>query len=297
MRFVCLIVVAVSMVLASGAYAQVGAADAVSLGMGGVVLATPNGPVASTVAPLGFWNSTGEGFSFARETLMVPDDVREAVASGSTDGLPRQIVRVTGGYGRDGLGDGFGLVGGSLLDLPSSTQFSLGMATTGGGPSVYAVSLAKPLCDSDFRAGISLLHNDDRDVTTITPSVAWDTTVGGGRGLRLALQWRDAMNQHDNGLDFGVAWQATSRLLVAADVLDLAGEDDVLVNGGVEYGFGPFGNAAHRWALRVGAMDSGDGHDITAGAGCRISDDWQVDVGWANTEPDSSWLATVGTSF
>jgi len=296
MRFVCLIAVAVSMVLASVAYAQVGA-DAVSLGMGGVVLATPNGPVASIVAPLGFWNSTGEGFGFAREALMAPDGVREAAASGSSDGLPRQIIRVTGGYGSDSGSDEFGLLGGSLLDLSSATQYSLGMASWGGGDNVYGASVAKPLGDSDFRGGISMLHDDGWDATTVTPSIAWDTTTGNGRGLRLALQWRDVTNKVDAGLDFGAAWQATSRLLVAVDVLDLAGEDDVLFNGGVEFGFGPIGNAAHRWALRVGAMDSGDGHDITAGVGCRVADDWQVDVGWANTDPDSSWLATVGTSF
>ena len=95
-------------------------------------------------------------------------------------------------------------------------------------------------------------------------------------------------------LDLGVGWPATDRLLVAVDVTDVFGAwaDGPNLSGGLEFTAG----TNDEWRLRAGALDTGDGHDLTLGAGY-VWNNWRVDAGWEDTDAGSFWTVGAGAHF
>ncbi len=95
-------------------------------------------------------------------------------------------------------------------------------------------------------------------------------------------------------VNFGVAWQATPEWLVAADVTDLTDETDngPFFSAGAEYSCADTG-----WKARAGLLDTGDGHDLTLGAGYDFANQFRVDAAWQSADNDDIWSLGLGFSF
>lgn len=176
--------------------------------------------------------------------------------------------------------------GAGYFDFPNSKVFGAG----------FGISLK----DSPLSFGINAVHFD--------PDSSCDdsqTTIGLGAlyqfakcptPLRVGLLAEDVTNQTDLGpiWDGGVAWQAMPQLLVAADVLDITNETDAgpFYNIGAEYGYGK----CMEWKFRAGLVDTGDGHDVSLGAGYNFGNNWRADAAWVNSD-SSLWSLGAGYTF
>jgi len=114
--------------------------------------------------------------------------------------------------------------------------------------------------------------------------------------IRLGLLIEDVTDQSDNGpyFDLGVAWPVAPQWLVAADITDITDETDdgPYFSGGVEYSFVGTG-----WKARAGFADTGDGHDLTLGAGYAFGNQWRVDAAWQNADEDDIWSVGAGYTW
>jgi hypothetical protein len=92
----------------------------------------------------------------------------------------------------------------------------------------------------------------------------------------------------------GVGWPVTDTLLLAVDVTDITNRTDSgpFVSAGVEFKAGE----ANQWRLRAGLVDTGDGHDLTLGAGY-LWKNWRADFGWEETDPGHLWTVGGGVHF
>jgi hypothetical protein len=115
--------------------------------------------------------------------------------------------------------------------------------------------------------------------------------------IRLGLLVEDLTNETDIGpwFDLGIAGKVTPDLLLAVDCVDVTNETDdgPYFDPGAEYTL----PTAKAWKVRAGLYDSGDGHELTLGAGYSFVNNWRVDFGWQNSDPDATWAVGVSKGF
>jgi len=131
-------------------------------------------------------------------------------------------------------------------------------------------------------------------------------TVNDLTSERKAIRFNDANDNDAVELDevsiedigpffnLGVAWPVTPQWLVAIDVTDITDETDdgPFFSGGVEYSF-----IDSPLKLRAGLADTGDGHDLTLGAGYAFGNQWRVDAAWRNADEDDIWSVGAGYTW
>lgn len=152
--------------------------------------------------------------------------------------------------------------------------------------------------DSAFSWGANAIWNEPDsgdDYTTLNLGFMYLLEQPEKAPLRIGARVRDLTDESEVGplFDVGVYWPATPVVGVAVDVVDITDESEAgpFFNVGAECRLGQ----QREWTIRGGAVDSGDGHDLTLGAGYR-SNNWRLDFGWADTA-DGTWLLDAGIAF
>jgi hypothetical protein len=165
---------------------------------------------------------------------------------------------------------------------------------------VYGVGLGKALWNTHFTLGASFIR---WDIGMGFPSASGNVLTAGamfGRpGDRLKVGVRANNITEDDFIimdgvmtfDAGIAWQINSRLLLAADGIDITEKLDPLVyNVGTEYCVNP------SWTARLGVGDVSNDARWSGGLGFR-KDSWRLDVGYLNAVDETVWNITGGITF
>ncbi|MEN6642061.1 MAG: hypothetical protein ABFE08_06410 [Armatimonadia bacterium] len=279
------VVVLVCVVLTSAAFAQL----STSQFLGGASL-TPRaagmgGAAIGVADDAGAWLQNPAGLAAlnvacpSEDKLWAADAVLSFADAGDVDGwaLTGSAWKPSSAYGFgagllniDDLGD---LVGAGYGAAWKNTPFSWGV-------NVVNVSL----------------DDDSFDDTIFNLGLMYRFAVPEKAPIRFGLLVEDITDQSDLGPFFslGMAWPVTPQWLVAADVTDVTGETDdgPFFSGGVEYSFVGTG-----WKARAGFADTGDGHDLTLGAGYAFGNQWRVDAAWQNADNDDILSIGAGYTF
>jgi len=275
------IAVVVCIVLTTSAYAQFGGFSPRAAAMGGASIGVADDYAAWAQNPAGLGNLKAmplEGNEYGSDVLAAYADFGD-----DSDGWG---LTWSGWNPEEKLGFGAGYF--DAEDLANAWGFGFGAAV---GDTKLSLGINLQSVDFDF-GGLGLLQSPTYCDSETLFNVGAMYQFGGGvkLGVLVADFGQEFANRTYNA---GIAWPINDQLLLAADVLDI-GEDngDVLFNGGLEYKFGSGTN----WAVRVGAMDTADDHNLTLGLGLGTGR-WHVDAAWVDSDPDSMWAAGVGTTF
>lgn len=266
--------------------------DPASLGRGGTVIAPRSDAFTWSHNPAGLgllphWNDSTWGF-------LTPEERERREAAEQAHEFNYQV----GAYWlRDsvGLGDATNTIGLSLSGYNVQHGYGWGVglgrvlddANGGGlgfgqrfGHSNFAWGFDGVLCDPDdydnevyFSGG--LMYSDPH--------------------LRIGLLAGDLGNATEDGPVVSVGGSYImfdGKLLLTADALDVGTQvfDDPLVNFGVEYDVGA---GLHPLRLRAGAVDTGDDHNWTFGAGYNFGT-WEANIGFENA--DGGDVISVGAT-
>jgi len=184
---------------------------------------------------------------------------------------------------------------------PSSNMgFGAGFGDVENLGSAFGAGFGVGFKDTPLSAGLNVMAlNPDGTVvdesTVLNAGALYRLSLGEGKApLRVGLTVLDITDEMGGPVwNAGLAWKATSDLLIAVDFNDLSDEGDqgVLVSGGVEYAFG----SAKAWRARAGAMDNGDETDFTVGLGYQAKQ-WRLDAAYLDTE-DGVWTFGVGVNL
>jgi len=273
MKSAWIVAVLVCVVLTSGVWAQT---TSRSLGMGGTGTGVADDAAAwfQNPAGLGALNvPCQEGKTWANDAVGTFADYGD-VNGWALDWSGWQPAKLMGfGAGFADIEDDVQIIGAGFGMNYKQTPFSWGVNIENVNPDDY-------LLDSNTYFNIGLMYRFPQ------PEKA---------PLRLGLVIADVTDESDNGpfFDLGVAWPATDKLLIAADVDDLTDEVDVSFSAGAEYLFG----MENEWAARLGALDNGDGHDLTLGLGYAFKNNWRVDAAFVDSDPDSTWSVSAGVNW
>ena len=268
MKTKLLIAMAVCVIVASGAWAQMGGASPLSprtLGMSaGLATVDDAGTWAINPASLAtLKNSTpAAGKDYASDVMAI---------FGTGSDIPDQLgLTWSGFYFPDKLGMGAG-----YFDVR-------------GFHHEFGAGLGKRLNDSPLTLGANFEYfngfGTSLSVVNLAANYDWKC------GIRTSLLAEDVFSQMDDApfFDFGAAKQF-GKLLLAADVLDITDQIDTVINGGAEYCLTP------ALKLRAGMFDSGDGHDLSAGLGYQFGT-WRIDGAYQNVD-GNPWYVSLGHTF
>lgn len=289
MKVRLMVAVVVCVVLASSAYAQVGTAwTARAVGMGGAGIAVADDAAAWFQNPAGLAALNvpcPEGAEYGSDAMFsigsVEDD--ESWSLTWSGWKPADSFGAGAGYfdpafGGHAFGVGFGA---GFKNMPLS--FGLNVTSVQTDHPVY-----NPYPDQIMDGG---------DYTTLNAGAMY-RFGSDASPFKVGVVANDLTNElYDTAIfNAGASWMPVSRLLVAVDVLDVTDETegDMLVNGGVEYGF----SAGEGRTIfgRAGLADNGEDHDVTVGIGY-AKGPWHLDFAWADTEPDSVWSFGFGVNL
>jgi hypothetical protein len=180
---------------------------------------------------------------------------------------------------------GFG-VGAGYFNMPSSKLYGAGVG--------FAAT------DSPLSFGLNAVRYDP---TTGHAYTLWDAGALYQMARHQAAPVRFGALAADIGdetgvgpwYDLAVAWPVAPRLLVAVDATDVTdrSKHGPYYSAGAELSLGN----ANEWKARAGVMDTGNGHDLTLGAGYSFAKNWRVDGAWVNSDPDKTWSVGVGVGF
>lgn len=271
MKSTWVVAVLVCVVLASGVWAQT---TARSLGMGGTGIGVADDAAAW------FQNPAGLG------ALNIP------AAEGKTWGND-----VAGEYVDWGDTDAWALDW-SGWQPNKLMGFGAGVADDEDYATYFGAGFGMNYKQTPFSFGISALFEDPDtgdSNTYFDLGLMYRFAQPEKQPIRVGLVISDITDETDNGpfFDLGVAWPATDKLLIAADATDLTDEVDFQFSAGAEYKFG----VNSEWAARIGAMDNGDGHDLTLGLGYKFVNNWRLEAAFVDADPDSTWSIGAGVTF
>lgn len=286
MRYMWAVVI-VLCVVASGAWAQTqnGLLTARSLGMGTAAIGVADDAAAWLQNPAGLARlnlaapeGKNWGSNFVATYLNVDED---------DDGyLPTQV------YGDDSF---HGFAGTWSAWQPAKAWgLGAGYANVDDVGEFYGAGVGDMLGRTNWSWGANFLtslpEDGDREIIV-------NLGIMGmlARNLKLGVICEDVRGHGEDSplWNAGLAWMASNSLLVAADVLDVAGdtEEGPFFNAGAELALG----GSNAWKLRAGAVDSGDGHDFTAGVGGAFGR-CTLDFGYADIE-GGMWEVSAGCAF
>jgi hypothetical protein len=166
-------------------------------------------------------------------------------------------------------------------------------------PKAYGVGLGKALWNTHFTLGVNFLRLDsDTGIPGSSGNIFNAGAMFGRPGDRLKVGVRfnniteeDVLLDGVMTFDAGIAWQINSRLLLAADGIDITEKLDPLVyNVGTEYCINP------SWTARMGVADVSNDARWSGGLGFR-KDSWRLDVGYLNDVVETVWNITGGITF
>lgn len=311
------VVALVCVVLASGVFAQslMGPSAIVSprsLGMGGVGIGVADDGAAwfQNPAGLGALNlCPAEGKKMANDIIGNINDTGDSGFGLTWSGWnPEKKQGFGAGYFKSEISAGIEDVFSASLE---NKQFGVGYgAALKNSPFSWGVSVVRSKLD----ASIDILGEDfsgDDSSTMWNLGFMYQFVQPEKAPIRVGLTINDLTSEtlaakFDDDEDeivseevgpfwnLGVAWPVAPQWLVAVDVTDITGEfeDGPFFSGGVEYCF-----ADSPLKARAGLIDTGDGHDLTLGAGYTFGNQWRVDAAWANTDVDNTWSVGAGFNF
>jgi hypothetical protein len=278
-RAICIGVVLLALTCSS-AWAQlvIRMGTARELGMGGVGVAIADDAAAAYQNPaglacLGISGDPGQSFV---------NDVAATYLNGNAPLLSATLDALTWAGFSPGSGWGLGAYGAQVdaSPFPLSAKF-------------YGIGVGKALWNTRFTFGLNLSHFD------LGPGTGANTFTGGvlfgrpGDRLKVGLRIADLTQKLDDmSFDAGLAWQINSRLLLAADGINIteASGGSVWYNAGAEYAINP------RWTARLGVVDVSDTARWSGGLGFR-KDSWRLDAGYLNDVESTLWSLTGGVTF
>jgi hypothetical protein len=203
-----------------------------------------------------------------------------------------------GAYGKEGDSHMWGLSA-SAWDPASRMGVGAGYVNNTGG-SDYGIGFGLGLKDCPLSLGVNVIRDDPDfgdSTNTFNAGALYSFGRRGAAPIKLGLLVEDLSNESDFGpfFDLGVSSMVTSDLLVAVDCVDVTNKSDAgpYFDLGAEYALGT--NKA--WKVRAGLFDTGDGHDLTLGAGYAFANNWRLDAGWKNSDPNSVWSVGVSAGF
>jgi len=246
------------------------------IGMGGAAVGVADDAGAWYQNPAGLagLNLTApEDKNWAHDAVLIngftPADVDYNAISGSWSGWkPADQFGIGAGLGRwaeyvnfGGIGVGTQFRHTKLLVGANFTHYNVEFLPIGIGTTTYNVGLMYPFTDT-FKLGARV---DDVSMADSSKRV----------------------------YDAGLGWRIGSRLLIAADALDVSGveEDGPFFNVGAEL------KAGNSLALRAGMWDDGTDNNLTAGLGFHINKSWRIDGAYADMGDSSYWVVGAGLSF
>jgi hypothetical protein len=291
-RLVAIVVVCVA--LASGAWAQVvvGGFTARAAGMGGAAIGVADDAAAWAQNPAGLaaLNVTGDS-EYASDAMFSYANVDEA---------NWYNITWSGWKPSEAFGAGAG-----FLDMATDTRvFGVGfgagfknMPLSGG----FSISNVESPGTRYNGGGISpdQFGAFDGEFTYLTAGLMYRLAQGDDKApIRFGIIATDVTEQVLPNMIWsaGFSWAPTSRLLIAVDAIDLTDEleEDIMVNGGIEYGFDA-GDGRTVYG-RAGMTDDGDEHNLTLGLGYRYGV-WHADFAWVDGEPESVWSLGLGINL
>jgi hypothetical protein len=267
-------VVAVLIVVAGGAWAQIPGITPRAIGMGGAATGVADDAGAWMQNPAGLAALNvmcPEGATWGHDVIAAYANIDDADAFGITWGGMKPENRFGAGAGwinLDGDLNVFGAGAGMAIgQSPFSAGASFAVFDPDGG-------------DSEIAWNVGLMYRVLREEKA---------------PIRLGMTINDISDEFGGAFwNFGASGMLTEDLLAAVDVLDLSDEVETTINAGLEYTTGN----ADEWKLRAGLFDTGDDHEITLGVGYAKPDSrWRVDFGWANTDPEDLWTLGVGVGL
>lgn len=296
MKSAWVVVALVCVVLTSAGWAQLVTPRA--MGMGGASVGVADDAAAWIQNPAGL----------GALSMACPDEEKEwandAILSysdaGAGDGVgltwsgwkPAKAYGFGAGYGTADAGaSGFGLSAGMDVDA-----FGIGYGRQiKDGPLSIGLNVLRVEADVWITDGESSISASAKE-TLFNLGFLYKFEQPEKAPIRLGLLVSDVTDESNMGPQFslGVAWPVAPQWLVAVDVLDVTDESDdgPYFSGGVEYSL-----AETPWKFRAGLADTGDGHDLTLGAGYNFGNKWRVDAAWQNADYDDVWSIGAGFSF
>lgn len=267
-------IVAVLVVLASGAWAQIPGLTPRAIGMGGAAIGVADDAAAWLENPAGLPSLNvpcPEGKDWGHDIIGAFANVSDTDIFG---------VTWSGMKPSDGLG-----VGAGFLDIED-------------GGNVFGAGAGYAFRNSPFSVGANLafLNPEVGDDQTVVNAGAMYRVMRTDRApIKIGLTVNDITDEIGGAFwNVGVGIPVTEKLLVAIDVNDISDEIDTTVNGGVELTLGN----QNEWKVRAGAIDTGDDHELTLGVGYKKPDaNWRADFGFANFDPDALWTVGVGVNL
>lgn len=264
-------IVAVLVVIAGGAWAQIPGITPRAIGMGGTAVGVADDGLAwqQNPAGLGALNvPCAEGKPWGHDVIGAFLNVDDTDIWGITwsGWKPEQRLGVGAGY----------------LNLD-------------GDVNVFGAGVGLAIKESPFSVGANFIVVDPdggSSSTLLDAGVMYRILRENKAPVRLGLTVTDITDEIGGAFwNIGGSGNITDKLLLAVDILDLTDEVDTMVNAGVEYTAG----RQNEWRLRAGLVDTGDDHELTLGAGYAKPDSrWRFDFGWANTDPDNLWTIGAG---
>jgi hypothetical protein len=137
------------------------------------------------------------------------------------------------------------------------------------------------MLDPHFSAGATIRNEeaDDWHETMVDLGLMyqWNTSLGKGKPARIGVRLDDATDEEQDIWSAGCSFWIGDRILIAADVYDLAndtevdGDDDT----GTEFNVGAEVHVTDWLALRAGSADG----DFGFGVGLTLPKGWKVDAG------------------
>lgn len=269
-----LLAVVVALVLAGSAWAQVTGLTARSAAMGGAGIAVCDDAIAWAQNPAGLAAlnvPVKEGNEYGNDAILL---------YGQQDDVDLWGVSWSGWNPEEALGFGAGY---SHME-------------NGEVNKKYGVGFGCALKNTNLSLGLNIISLDTEgdDATLINAGLLYRWKLSEDKAVRLGLVAMDLANDLANEViwNAGVAFPINN-LLVAVDLIDIGetANEEMLVNGGVEWC-----PKNYPIKLRVGAMDMGDEHKVTAGLGWSRGP-WRIEGAWIDTEPENTWMVQVGVNF
>jgi len=277
MKYTWAVVVALCLVV-SGAWASgLGFNTARSLGMGGAVNAVADDAAAWFQNPAGLANLNApavEGKTWGNDIMLT----YSKLDSGSSD-VDGWGLTWSGWQPEKAMGVGAGYVN---SDYESMLGAGFGMA----------------LKNSPLSWGVNVVNHDpdSGDSSTIfNIGLMYKFMQEDKAPVRVALMAEDITDEWDEGVWFnlGVLWPVTEKVSLAVDVDDVTDQSDSspFFSAGAECTFG----TNNEWTGRVGVMDTGEDHELTAGVGYAAKN-WKFAFGYADIA-DGQWAVSASTGF